>query len=93
MIDVLGHPITPGAQVLTGTYGSPAMNKVSTVISVAKKTLVVEVLKRSWHYDDATSRWVSKTEPNGRVRRRPHQVVVIDKQLEHNLMTYPENMV
>lgn len=93
MIDVLGHPITPGAQVLTGAYGSGGMDKVSTVISVAKKTLVVEVHKRSWRYNDVTKQWDCTSEPQGRVRRRPHQVVVIDKQLAYNQAEYPENMV
>lgn len=93
MIDVLGHPIEPGAKVLTGAYGSGGMNKVSTVISVAKKTLVVGVYKHRWEYNDVTKRWKSHEEPTGKVRRRPHQVVVIDEQLKHNMETYPENMV
>ena len=93
MIDVLGHPITAGAQVLTGAYGSGGMDKVANVVSVAKKTLVVEVEKRKWHYNDVTKRWDCTTEPAGRVRRRPHQVVVIDKQLAFNEAEYPENMV
>lgn len=93
MIDVLGHPITPGAQVLTGAYGSGGMDKVATVLSVAKKSLVVEVEKRTWNYNYTTKTWDCTTKPAGRVRRRPHQVVVIDKQLAFNQEEYPEKFI
>ena len=93
MIDVLGHPITAGAKVLTGAYGSGGMDKVATIISVAKKTLVVEVKKYSWKHNEVTNQWDYTAEAPGRVRRRPHQVVVIDKQLAYNQSEYPENLV
>lgn len=88
MIDVLGHPIEAGMTVLTNGYYSASMEVITTIDRVTEKSVFVTVYA-SW-YD-----WKTRTRCKGykSVRRRPNKVIVINKQLNYNKKTYPENLI
>jgi allantoicase len=88
MIDILGHPITVGATVLTNGYYTACMNTITTVEKITKKAVYAKV-DAVW-YD-----WETKQRHRTKklMRRRPDQFIVIDKQLKYNQKTYPENML
>lgn len=92
MNDALGHPITAGCTVLTSNYWSPTMNKLMKVKRVTKTKVVFDMDKHLYGYDNETKKfqWKSRHEE---IRRWPHQVIVIDKQLRYNKRTYPEHLV
>ena len=88
MIDALGHPITKGCVVLTPGYWSPTAGTITKVVKVTKSYVFVEV-----------GAWTWSEEKNGGVmeplvvRRKAHQVIVVDKQLKYNRKTYPELLI
>jgi len=86
MVDALGHPITEGCVVLTPGYWSPTASVVTKVKKVTKAYIFVELVASRWRDND----WAKIDVV---VRRRPHQVVVVDKQLKHNRKTYPEFII
>ena len=88
MNDVLGHPIVVGATVLTGSYGSPTMDKVTTVKKVTRTKVHVSV--PTLYFDRPTHSILST---NKHVARNPYQVVVVTNQIKHNRKTYPENLL
>lgn len=88
MIDALGHPIRKGDKVLTGVKWSPIMNIVTEVVHTTKTYVYVELL--AYRYDHRSAKYIMDKH---RVRRSPHQVVVVNQQLKHNIKTYPENAV
>jgi len=92
MIDTLGHPIAEGDTVLTNAYYSSAMNEITTIDRTTKKAVYVTIQAYHWFYDENLQRGVHKTYRK-QMRRRPDQVIVISKQLEHNREHYPENML
>lgn len=88
MKDVLGHPIEKGCTVLTNYYNSPEMCIITTVKSVFNKTAAVIVPVTTWNYKNKTSKVEHK-----RILREPHQLIVVDQQLEYNRQNYPENLL
>lgn len=88
MIDALGHPITEGSIVLTPGYWSPTVNEIVKVKKVTACYVHVELSTQQW--DNITTTYVQKTKL---LKRRAHQVVVVDKQLKYNRKTYPELMI
>jgi hypothetical protein len=92
MIDALGHPITAGDTVLTNAYYSCSMTEITSVDRTTEKAVYVTIQAHSWHYDEKLKQGVH-TSYKKQMRRRPDQVLVITKQLEHNQTNYPENMI
>ena len=88
MKDVLGHPIKKGCTVLTNYYSSPEMGVITTIEDVFKKTAAVTIPVRVWDYKNKTSKVEYK-----RLRKEPHQLIVVDQQLEYNKQNYPENLL
>jgi len=92
MLDVLGHPIQAGMTVLTNHYYSPSMGAITTVDKVTKKAVYVTI-HCHWGYWDKVNKAYVRQNGKKQMRRRPDQVIVIDKQLNHNRKKYPENML
>lgn len=92
LLDILGHPIEEGMTVLTNAHNSPAMTELSVVEKVTGKAVYVSVYAHTGYWDVNTNRHVS-TSGNKQIRRRPDQVIVIDKQLSYNKKTYPEYQI
>ena len=92
MIDALGHPITVGCTVLTPGYWSPTMSKIMKVGRVTKTRIILtmEGIRHLW--SDKAKTWEPVTELR-EVRRQPHQVLVVDKQLKHNRKNFPEHII
>ena len=88
MIDALGHPITEGCMVLTPGYWSPTVSEIVKVKKVTKTRIVIDLMGSTWCRD--AGKYVDQVKT---LYRRPHQVVVIDKQLKYNRKTYPELMI
>lgn len=88
LVDALGHPIRVGDTVLTSQYCSPTFDTTTKVAKVNKTTITVEIEK--YIYDDSIKRTVRVIGP---VRRFPYQMVVVNKQLEHNQKEFPEHML
>jgi hypothetical protein len=86
MIDILGHPITVGATVLTNGYYTSSMNTVTTVEKITEKAVYAKI-DAVWY--DLSTRQIQSAKKL--MRRRPDQFIVIDKQLKYNQKTYPEN--
>lgn len=81
MIDALGATIKVGDKVLTGSYWSATFDTVTTVKKVNRTTIGLEL---PCTYDISGYR---------KVKRRPYQMIVVDKQLEYNQKAYPENFI
>ena len=92
MIDILGHPIKPGMTVLTNKYYSAVMGEITTVERVTKKAVIVKIMS-VWYTWDAENRQHIKHQGLKAIRKRPNQILVIDKQLDFNRKEYPENML
>lgn len=92
LLDILGHPIEEGMTVLTNAHYSPAMTELSVVDKVTAKAVYVTVYAYGGYWDSNTNKHVS-TAGNKQMRRRPDQVIVIDKQLSYNQETYPEYQI
>ena len=92
MIDILGHPIGAGMTVLTNKYYSSSMGEITTVDRVTKKAVIVTIHAYDWYYDEVLKRGIT-TPYKKQIRKRPDQIIVIDKQLNHNQKNYPENMI
>lgn len=92
MIDILGHPIEAGMTVLTNKYYSATMGEITTVDRVTKKAVIVTIQAYDWYYDEVLKRGITKPYRK-QIRKRPDQIIVIDKQLDHNQTNYPENMI
>ena len=88
MIDILGHPITVGATVLTNGYYTACMNTITTVEKITEKAVYARVDAVWYDWNTKQRRRTKKL-----MRRRPDQFIVIDKQLNYNRKTYPENML
>jgi hypothetical protein len=88
MLDVLGHPVTAGDMVLTGSYGTAAMELVTIVVKTTPMAVFVNVSVSTYSWSNHTFKTAEKL-----VRRRYDQVVVVDKQVAHNKKTYPEHMI
>lgn len=88
LVDALGHPIRAGDTVLTSRYSSPTFDITTKVVKVNKKTITVEIEK--YIYDNSIKRTIRVIGP---VKRFPYQMVVVDKQLEHNQKEFPEHML
>lgn len=88
MNDVLGHPIKVGDTILTQGYWCMTMNTVTTVKKVGKTRVRIEIMCTWWDWGERKQVSGMKT-----LYRRPHQMIVINKQLDHNRKHYPENMV
>ncbi len=81
-IDALGHPIKVGSIVLTTPHWNPTFSVTTKVIKITKKSIVVELPSNTY----VDKRLI-------KIRRKPHQVIVIDKQLKYNQKTFPENLL
>ena len=92
MIDILGHPIEPGLTVLTNKYYSASLGQVTTVDRVTKTAVIVKIKALWYTWDPKTSKNI-RHEGFKTIRKRPHQILVIDKQLNFNRKEYPENML
>jgi hypothetical protein len=68
------------------------MNESTTMASRTNRAGYVPIHAYHWYYDENLGRGVHKTYRK-QMRRRPDQVLVISKQLEHNRKHYPENML
>lgn len=88
MVDSLGHPITAGCTVLTSGYWNTVMDVVIIVKKVTPCYVHVEMECNVWNYETRKAVPQMKT-----LRRRPHQVLVIDKQLKYNRKAYPEHQL
>lgn len=88
LIDVLGHPIEAGMTVLTNGYDGSTMDQLVKIDKVTKKAVYVTLTVR-WY------NWREKVWYTGQrsIRRRPNNVLVIDKQLKYNRKMYPEYMI
>jgi hypothetical protein len=87
-LDCLGHPIRVGDTVLTAQYCRPTFDTITKVIKVNKTTITLTIDKYSYEYSLRKSVKVSHS-----VKRFPYQMVVIDKQLQHNQKEFPEYML
>lgn len=92
MIDVLGHPIEVGMTVLTNYYSSASMGVITTVDKITKKAVYV-TFNCVWYSWDKQQKTYVRNSGLKQIRRRPDQIIVIDKQLNYNRTTYPENML
>lgn len=90
--DILGHPIEPGVTVLTNRYQSSSMGEITTVDRITKKAVIVTI-NATWYSWDSVTRKYTRHSGRKTIRKRPGQVIVIDKQLKHNQKEYPENMI
>ena len=96
MLDVLGHPVNVGDIVLTGHYGAVGVHLVTKIVKTTPKAVYVNVDEHSYDFSwqsssgSRTGRAITKQKL---VRRRYDQVVVVDKQLEHNKRRYPEYLI
>ena len=88
LLDALGHPIRVGDTVLTSQYCSPTFDITTKVVKVNKTTITVEIEK--YVYDDSIKRTIRVMGP---IKRFAYQMVVVDKQLEHNQKEFPEHML
>ena len=88
MIDSLGHPITAGCTVITPGYWSPT---ISEVVKVKKVTATyVHIEMDGIAYSREAGGYTTQTK---QLRRKAHQVLVIDKQLKYNRKAYPESLL
>lgn len=88
MIDTLGSPIKEGDMVLTNKYRSSCLTEITTVKKVTHKHVHVEIPATWWNYKEKRLEEGLKV-----IKRLPHQIVVIDKQLKYNRKNYPENCI
>lgn len=87
-LDCLGHPIRVGDTVLTAQYCSPTFDTITKVIKVNKTTITLKIDK--YTYDYSLGKTVKELHS---VKRFPYQMVVINKQLQHNQKEFPEYML
>lgn len=92
MIDILGHPIEAGMTVLTNKYFTATMGEITTVDRVTPKAVIVTV-NATWGYWDKENKKYIRMNGRKTIRKRPDQILVIDKQLNFNRSQYPENML
>ena len=88
MIDALGHPITAGCTVLTSGYWSSTFDTVIKVKRITANYVIIEMTASLYDYARREAYTGVKE-----VRRKPHQMVVIDKQLKYNRKTHPEFII
>lgn len=88
MIDVLGHPITVGATAITNGYCTSTLNTITVVEKVTKKAAYVTVEAFSYNWETRERYRTKKL-----MRKRPDQIMIIEKQLNYNKKTYPENFI
>lgn len=92
MIDILGHPIEAGMTVLTNKYYTATMGEITTVDRVTPKAVIVTVNYWGGYWDKEQKKYIHTT-GRKQIRKRPDQILVIDKQLDFNHKEYPENMI
>ena len=94
--DALNHPIRVGDTIVTNYYNTPIMGLITKVIKVTKSRVYIKLDRkvRTHIYDKTTERWDTKTtEITKPLARYPHQVIVVNAQLEANRNDFPENFV
>lgn len=92
MIDILGHPIEAGMTVLTNKYYTATMGEITTVDRVTEKAVIVTVNAAGTYWDKENKKYI-RFSGRKQIRKRPDQILVIDKQLDFNRSEYPENQL
>jgi|SaaInl6LU_22_DNA_1037377.scaffolds.fasta_scaffold41708_2 hypothetical protein len=87
-LDCLGHPIRVGDTVLTARYCRAGFDTTTKVLKVNKSTIVLAIDR--YTYDYSLGDYVKESHS---IKRFPYQMVVIDKQLQHNQEEFPEYML
>lgn len=68
------------------------MSTVAKVKKVTKTQVHIEIFCRKYKWDPVKKQSI-REEGLFTLRRQPHQVLVVDKQLAYNRRKYPENLV